>query len=675
MRSVYRLNARKEMIKFVANIKLLFEVSIMIRLLAFVIIVCSNITFAQSKVDSLLQVIDNTNDDATLAEAYFQLGRYAEKIYLRMEYLEKAAQYASSADIPITEAGAYNSLGILYYELGDYEKTLEFFYKVMNIHQSTGDKELQSKAYNNIGLILTDLGRTKEALDYYERSLVLKRELDNQLGVANTLSNMALIYDQEGKYQQAHNYYKIALKIDRENNRTFDVFKDLSNMGDNYTLQKKYDSADYYYEQAVAMMHEVDEPYYKAELLESLAKFNALREEYSRAIEKYNMALMIAENIDARALEKNHHLGLSEIYKKIGDFEKSLGHFEKYMAIEKELFNQEQAQKLAQIEENFQIQSQEIEIDLLNKEAEIKDLRLSNTQDLIYGLILMLLLIGIIVFLQYRKNMFKSRANDLLQKQNEEIAMKNKNIMDSILCAKNIQEAILPDDDKLGRVFSDAFVFSRPRDIVNGDFYWFADHNDHILVAAVDCTGHGVPAAFLNVLGNSMLNQIVYESNLVQPGEILEELNKRIQRTIKAEKLYAQVDDGMDIGLCMINKKTRNLCFAGAKRPLYVFNNGEFKEIKGDHVSVGGNHDAHAYTEHSVEMVEGDTLYLFTDGIVDQFGGEKNKKFMYPRLRKLLQEIFHKPLTEQREIIQERLTSWQGNNEQTDDMLLISVKV
>ena len=286
-------------------------------------------------------------------------------------------------------------------------------------------------------------------------------------------------------------------------------------------------------------------------------------------------------------------------------------------------------------------------------------------------------LIIFIIILQYRKNTYKTKTNSILRAQNDEIREKNKNIMDSILCAKNIQQAILPDDEKLKNVFNEAFVFSKARDVVSGDFYWFAERDDKVLIAAVDCTGHGVPAAFLNVLGNTLLNQIVHESHVLSPSKILEQLNDHVIESLKSNKVYVQVDDGMDIALCMFDRTTKKLSFAGAKRPLYFIHKSELNVVKGDHYPVGGMlYDTKRnYNQHELQLHPNDLIYLFTDGIVDQFGGESNKKFMYGRLKKLLTEIVSLPLEKQKEAIENEIMSWQGNNEQTDDMLFIGVKV
>jgi serine phosphatase RsbU (regulator of sigma subunit) len=649
-------------------------------LLFLLLILYSTTFFGQNlKIDSLKGIVETSLDDSTKAEALLELARANRSldVNVAIEYAMSAGILAGNDKANLQQAEALNLIGILYYGLGNYEQTLDYFYKVLSIHEQTQDSARLAKIYNNIGLILTDLNRIDETIVYYEKSLRIKIASKDSLGVATTYSNLGLVYDKMGELDKAMNYYKQALIIDKSIKNVEGIYKDYSNIGENHMYREQYDSAQKYFEGAMLLMNQISDPYYKAELIQSFAKLNAVNKDYNRAIEKYTLSLQLAEDIDAKNLLSVGYKGLSLVYKDLNDYEESLSYYEKYAAINDELFSEEQAQKLAQVESNFQIQTRENKITLLNKESEIKDLKLSNSEMLIYWMGGLLALITILIILQYRKSVYKTRTNKLLHIQNEEIAEKNKNIMDSILCAKNIQQAILPDDNKLKSVFNEAFVFSKARDVVSGDFYWFAERDEKILIAAVDCTGHGVPAAFLNVLGNTLLNQIVHELNVLSPAKILEELNHHVLESLKSNREYVQIEDGMDIALCMFDRSTKILSFAGAKRPLYFIHNNELNVVKGDHYPVGGMlYDVKRhFNQHELQLKTNDLIYLFTDGIVDQFGGESNKKFMYKRLKTLLSEIISLPLEKQKAQIEQKLDLWRGQNEQTDDMLFIGMKV
>ncbi len=653
------------------------------RILALLTFICLGFIkplFSQNnEIDSLKKLLEQADADSAKVDATLKLARKYSTFDVEkaLEYADQALLIAQNMNDLRKEAVILNFIGIVHYGIGNLELTLNYFYQVLSIYEQSQDSAQLALVYNNVGLILTDLDRIEETIEYYQKSIQIKLNQGDSLAAANTYSNLGLAYDQIGDMDQAMYYYRLSYKIDMKENYVEGIYKDLSNIGDNYMLRENYDSAKKYYEGSRSLMNQIKEPYYKAELLEKFGNLYVAQKDYNRAKEMYNSAEEMAEEIGAKQILGNIYKGLSEAYKATNDYKGSLMYFEKYVAIQREIFNEEQAKKLAQVEQNFQIQTRENQINLLNKEAEIKDLRLDNNQMLIYWMGGIIALIIFIIILQYRKSIYKTKTNTLLRTQNDEIREKNKNIMDSILCAKNIQQAILPDDEKLKNVFNEAFVFSKARDVVSGDFYWFAERDDKVLIAAVDCTGHGVPAAFLNVLGNTLLNRIVHESNVLSPSKILEQLNDHVIESLKSKKVYAQVDDGMDIALCMFDKKTKNLSFAGAKRPLYFIHKSELNVVKGDHHPVGGMlYDVKRnYNQHELQLQPNDLIYMFTDGIVDQFGGESNKKFMYSRLKALLTRIVSLPLEKQREVIENEIISWQGNNEQTDDMLFIAVKV
>ena len=648
--------------------------------LIFLFLGCNFLLFSQSpEIDSLKNLSENAVSDTIRIDADNLLARKFRSIDVEktFEYAEKALSLAQEIkDLP-RQANILNYIGIVYYGLGNFELTLDYFYRVLSIYEQLQDSVQLAIIYNNVGLILTDLGRINETIEYYNKSLKIKLLHGDSIGVANTYSNMGLAYDEIGEIDTALYYYRLSYTIDTIQKYAVGIYTDLSNIGDNFMKRENYDSAKKYYEGSMSLMNQIDEPYNKAELLEKFGNLNLAQKEYDRAKEKYLLALEMAEKIGAKQIVGSVYKGLSEVSKSTGDFKGSLAFYEKYVTIQREIFNEEQARKLAQVENNFQIQTRENQISLLNKEAEIKDLRLESNQMLIYWMGGIIALIIFIIILQYRKNTYKTKTNVLLRSQNDEINEKNKNIMDSILCAKNIQQAILPDDEKLKNVFNESFVFSKARDVVSGDFYWFAERDDKVLIAAVDCTGHGVPAAFLNVLGNTLLNQIVHESNVLSPSKILEELNSHVIESLKSNKVYVQVDDGMDIALCMFDRSTKKLSYAGAKRPLYFIHKSKLNVVKGDHYPVGGMlYDVKRnYNQHELQLQSNDLIYMFTDGIVDQFGGESNKKFMYSRLKNLLTDIVTLPLEKQKETIENEIMSWQGSNEQTDDMLFIGVKV
>jgi serine phosphatase RsbU (regulator of sigma subunit) len=269
-----------------------------------------------------------------------------------------------------------------------------------------------------------------------------------------------------------------------------------------------------------------------------------------------------------------------------------------------------------------------------------------------------------------------SNQKILLQKSNRELESKNEDIISSINYARRIQNAILPNDETIQRGIPGSFIFYQPRNIVSGDFYWFNETEDSYILVAADCTGHGVPGAFMTVIGSNLLTQIVSENQVTEPAKIMIQLDDHITSTLKQEKQHVQiVQDGMDLSLLKVNKSKREFIFTSAKRPAVFIRNGEIREFKGSKSSLGGLKSGDKkFEEIAINYEEGDMIYLFTDGYIDQFGGTENKKFMIRRLRELLLKIWQLPMQEQEKRISEAINGWIGNNEQTDDILLIGVR-
>ena len=284
----------------------------------------------------------------------------------------------------------------------------------------------------------------------------------------------------------------------------------------------------------------------------------------------------------------------------------------------------------------------------------------------------------------YRNLQQKKKANDKLQNAYVEIEVKsnlleekNKEVFDSINYAKRLQEAILPNNEFIKKLFPESFVFYRPKDIVSGDFYWFEQWGGKKMFAAVDCTGHGVPGAFMSIVGCNLLNQAVNEHGLTRPNLVLNELNKGITKTLKQTFEDSAVKDGMDIALCSYDEKTNILEYAGAFNSLWLLRDNAIIEIKADKQPVGLflGEELKSFTNKEMLLQKGDTVYVFTDGFADQFGGPKGKKFKYKNLQNILLENSSKSMAEQDAILQKSITDWQGSLEQIDDILIIGIRI
>ncbi len=264
-----------------------------------------------------------------------------------------------------------------------------------------------------------------------------------------------------------------------------------------------------------------------------------------------------------------------------------------------------------------------------------------------------------------------------IKKAEEEIAKKNKQITSSILYAERIQRAVLTPKEIIAEYIPEHFIMFRPRDIVSGDFYWAAEKGDLLIVTAADCTGHGVPGAFMSMLGISFLNQIIAEhspSNL-QANIILDELREKVKTSLRQTGKEGEAKDGMDMALCIIDKNNMKLDFAGAQNPLVLIRDKEIKVFKGDDMPIGISHNERPFKNHILDMQKGDSYYIFSDGYADQFGEKTKKKFFSKRLRMLFQKINNKSMAEQLNILETTFDDWKGSRKQMDDVLVIGLRI
>jgi serine phosphatase RsbU (regulator of sigma subunit) len=278
--------------------------------------------------------------------------------------------------------------------------------------------------------------------------------------------------------------------------------------------------------------------------------------------------------------------------------------------------------------------------------------------------------------IQEQRNIL-SEINRTLQKAYLEIEEQKKHIEDSIHYAKRIQNAILPPDDYVVKHLPDSFVYYKPKDIVSGDFYWLNQKNGRTLLAAVDCTGHGVPGAFMSIVGNNQLNHAVNVRGAEKPDEILNALNEGVTRALRQTRISSSVKDGMDIALINIDHKNKILQFAGAYNPMYLVRNDELIQVKADKFPVGGymGEKLKSFTLHEFDIQKGDVVYIFSDGFADQFGGDDDSKFLIKRFRDLLFRIHKEPMNDQKEILNQIYEDWRGNETQIDDILVIGIRM
>lgn len=299
--------------------------------------------------------------------------------------------------------------------------------------------------------------------------------------------------------------------------------------------------------------------------------------------------------------------------------------------------------------------------DILGKQEELEALRKENEEK---------------VKMLWEQSTAIHNEKERINRLKEEVEVKHKEVMDSVNYAKRIQEAILPHKTDIVSALPNSFILFKPRDIVSGDFYWFYSKNDLHFIAAVDCTGHGVPGAFMSMIGNTVLNQIVREKGITDPGEILHALNDEINHALKQKQAESESRDGMDISICVFDLRAMVLKYAGAMRPLYYVKNGALEEHKADKFAIGGREYEvpKKFSTQVFNLNKGDVVYLSSDGYADQFS-PRDKKLMTKKFKEILVSIHEKNMEEQKNYLDNFIEEWKGNMHQTDDILVIGIKI
>ncbi|MBL4593611.1 MAG: tetratricopeptide repeat protein [Flavobacteriales bacterium] len=645
----------------------------------------------QREIDSLTSLLGNASDDTTKINLRYQIGETA--WLFRTSYWDSISndciQLMAKPTVSDQEKEAYrnslaatfNNTGFIYNNQGEVSQALKYFFRSLKLYEDLVDGQGIARASNNIGLIYHEQGNIPMALKYYHKSLKIREKLGNKRGIANSLNDIGFIYESQKNVPMALMYLRRSLTIYQELGEKQGVASSSNSIGVIQQRQGEINEAKELHEQALIIQEEIGDKDRITHSLNNIAEIALIQGD-----------VKLAERYAARSLKLSKELGfpspisnaskiLSAISKKSGNYKIGWEHFEVFIKMRDSARSQETEKAVVEQEMKYEYEKIALKDSLEDaqiqavKDSKIKEQNAIIKQDrtqkiaLYGGLILMVVLIlfGVKAYQQKKKD------NLLIHNQKLEVEEKNKEITDSITYAKRIQEAILPSTSELDKYLKNGFVLFKPKDIVAGDFYWLEVINDVVYYAAADCTGHGVPGAMVSVVCHGALNRAVREFKLTEPAQILDKVRELVIETFKTSK--DDVKDGMDIALCALNFKTNLLNFSGANNSLYIISNGKVDEIKADKQPIGRYVTSEPFTNHQIQLNKGDSIYVFTDGYADQFGGPKGKKFKYEPFRTMLLNNQDKDMNEQKELLDTQFEKWKGDLEQVDDVCVIGVKI
>lgn len=664
--------------------------------------------------DSLENLLSTKLADSTRIEVLIKLSNeYRNSDTDKSVFLAQQAIALSKKTNRIADQGkAFHTLGTLYYLRARYPEALSAFLSSVKIREELKDSANLAKGYNNIALVHFEQLSFDEALKFHQKSIAIKQRRKDQAGLASSYGNVGNIYHKigsdlnaSGKSKQADSVFVIAYKYQEQSKGIQEklVASDPSNSMYQLSLAASYNNlGNILYERALisgsdSQMKDALLLHQKALLIQE--RYNDFRgmshshinaaaiydklHNYEKALKEFRSALVLADSLGMREEKKVIYRGMSTVFETLGDLKQSLEYFKLFSSEKDSIHSVAKQEQISELQEAFNTKDREREIQLLNKNSEVAAAELEKEKlkkrSVTFGFILASVLVITVIallFILWNRYKLKEKTSQQLELQNQMIGLKNKEITDSIRYAKKIQNAFLPPDQHVQRIIPDSFIFYSPKDIVSGDFYWVEEWGSKILIAVVDCTGHGVPGAFMSVVGYNLLNQAVNVYGLDKPSLILNHMNKAIYKVLHQSEEDFHVKDGMDVSLIAIDKYKLTLEFSGAFRPLWIVRKNHLEIIKGDKFPVGaylGNE--HKYTLREFQLMKGDRVYLFSDGYADQFGGPKGKKFKYNTLASMVQESDSRPMHEEGKLIENAFNEWKGNYEQIDDVCMLGVRV
>lgn len=615
----------------------------------------------------------------------------------------------------------YNNLGILAHNSNDYSKAIDYYGKALLINREIHRQSGEANSLYCIGTVFENQAQYDSALTYYLNALKISESITDTKLIAYGKISLANVYFLMENWAKSLEYNEEAIALYEKSGNKWGLLKVYMSLGQTAERLDSTSLAIWFYRQVMQISSELDSPNDKAgayfstaHLFEdkgiidsagtcfnkalslyritgnmentalsliALARINNYRNNYQNALEQLNEAIKISNEIQSPSGLTEGYREMAIIYSGLKDFRKAFKYLNKYSDTRDSLMTVEKQRQILELQTAYETDKKEKENEILRKDQQI----LQTTRN---SLIIGALLLFIIALTIYNSLRLKKRDNKLLKQQKEEIErqkeiveLQKKSITDSIIYARRIQSAMLPPPDLVEHTLKNSFILYLPRDIVSGDFYWIRELQENVIMTCVaDCTGHGVPGAFMSMLGMSLINEIVNHnlkkiiSNEYTTSDILNELRNRIKTSLRQTGKEGEARDGMDLSLCIIDRINGELRYSGANNSIYIVNDNSFNELKATRNPIGIYLNEVSFSGYETELLPGSTVYMFSDGYSDQLG-PNGKKFLSKNFKNLLSTISDLPAEEIKEKLYKAHTEWKKDEEQVDDILVVGIKI
>lgn len=653
------------------------------------------------KLDSLIKIARHTTDSDKKINAYNEAAIVLEGFdYVNaLAYSDTAIRLAEKSGNEKRKAEALVTQGNVYWYLGDTDKSMQFYLKSLKIREKINDVRGIGISKYNISLLFDALGNVKESLQYAFEAVDQFKNLETVDDLCIAYLHIASMYGSIDSFELDKKFVLMAGKLVPQLKESHVLSSYYLHLGAQFKNNGNFDSALFYYSKSYSYDSIGNNPYGMTAILNNIGLLYAEKGDWKKAIFYTGKSAAISTKNKITMSLKYSYGNLAEYYFNMGDYKSAYQYMSNYLKVSRELYSEESQRLSNEMEAKFQDEKKQLIIEKQEQEGMAKDAKIAhqdeenkriNQQRIFIGAGLgLMIVISILIFRNLQR---KKRDNALITAQKEEILHqkeelqeKHNEITDSIDYAKRIQTALLTSDEYWNEISPDHFILFQPKDVVSGDFFWAfqtdTPEGKLAIWCAADCTGHGVPGAFMSMLGISFLNEIVVERGILDAKEILTHLRDRIIKALIQKKGEIKQRDGMDIALCVWNKNTNILEFAGANNPLWIItknNEGtnELIETKPAKIPVGQfGDDLEEFTKSTIQLKNGDMIYTFSDGFADQFGGPNGKKLRYANFKNMLLGIANLTGIQQKTILAEKFKDWKGSLEQIDDVCVIGIRI
>lgn len=667
----------------------------------------------------LAEQSDNTQLQALLHNRMgnvYQLKSYYNQA---IDEYKKALDYNYKTGNKVELARTLVNIGTVFAITGNFSIALQYMLDALETFEQSGEREGMAWSSLSISRLFSRLEINERALQYAENALNQYRRLNNQTGITLAQTELVNIYYHTGMHDKA---LDLLSKVIDENSRTRNIHAQAANyllMGIIYFDKKQYDKSEYYLNLSLMLKQQVNDSIDMAKLNRYMGEIELQKGNFSKGITLLNKALNDAQKQKITTDLRDIFFSLSVAERRKGNYRKAYEYFTRYSAL-KDSVN---ASQIAKLEMQYDFEKREKEQELISRQrdamqqAQLERQRMA-TLLISIALVLSLALVAVVfrfyqekkrtnqILIQQNTEILRQKSEienqkqeieaqrDLAERQRDQIAEQQKQITDSIKYASRIQAAVLPRNQQISLLLREHFVLYRPKNIVSGDFFWVTQLTDgRIAIAAADCTGHGVPGAFMSMLGITLLKELTATQHFENAADILYRLRRLVIASLNPDETDNDSHDGMDMGMLIVDREKMEAHYAGAYSPLLIVRDSTLQappshsnpiiangktlyEIKGDKMPIGHHIiGERMFSNHTFAIVENDLFYLLSDGYSDQFGGPKNSKFMMVNLKKLLLDIQHLPLNTQQSILQEKFEEFKGNEKQVDDILIMGFRV